>query len=229
LHAFSFFKRVGRRKKKRLIELIPPQFLVAKTPQKPSTPVATANIEPTPTKHQDSPQAPRSQPKIVAEPEPEKAKSKLTKKSFFSVKELYKKEENKQVTAEDLSSMPKTAFTQEQLEKVWMGYCEKMRDLGNRSFYATLSYRKPELKPNFVIEFGIDNNIQASYFTTEQGPLLDHLRQSLNNWSIQLQVDLIKADGDNHTILTDSERLNKLMEDNEDLRQFIQKLDLDWD
>lgn len=165
----------------------------------------------------------------MAEPAPEKAKPSLTKKSFFSVKELYKKEENAQSTEEDLSKMPKTPFSQEQLEKEWMAYCEKMRAKGNRSLYATLSYRKPVLKPDFVIEFGIDNNIQESYFTTEQGPLLDFLRQNLKNWSIQLKVELVKTDGDNHTILTDSERLNKLMEDNEDLRQFIQKLDLDWD
>lgn len=143
--------------------------------------------------------------------------------------DLFKKEEANTVAEEDLSQMPKTAFTQEQLEKVWTEYSKIILEQKKRSIAATLQYRMPTLEENFKVSFLVENEIQKNYFTTEIGPLLNHLRTKLNNWSIALDIAINTSQDGSHKVKTDSERLQDLMESNESIRDLIKRLDLDWD
>ncbi len=191
-----------------------------KVDKQPATKTA-APVPPPPTA-QDDPNAPPVISKPVGVKRYKRASSGLSISGLKSQKTEEKKEEEQ----EDLSNKPKEKFSPEELRSTWNKYGFQARKRGKQGLYVTLSKHIPELKENFRIEFEIDNEIQKIELDAEKADLLSYLRQSLNNYSISLDLKINKEDtGIKH--LTSKDKFLKMAEKNPALNQLRERLNLD--
>lgn len=127
----------------------------------------------------------------------------------------------------DLSNRPKDPFTEAELMNVWRNYAAQMKQAGKVSLYNTLVARDPEVDGN-SIKLVIDNKVQMHTLDVEKGELLHHVRDSLNNWSIDFEARLIEQGvDDNVKFYSPMDRFKKMAEKNPALLQFQKKLNLD--
>lgn len=117
-------------------------------------------------------------------------------------------------------------FTEEQLKTVWEHFANKMRDAGRHSLYSTMSMRTPQLMSDFRLKLIIDNSAQNVELERERGALLDHLRESLNNFSVDIEFEIQKIDQPTG-LYTNSQKFEAMVKKNPNLGKLSSKLDLD--
>jgi len=116
-------------------------------------------------------------------------------------------------------------FTQDELNKLWGEFSEKLR-IDKPHLFAMMSSRPPSPEEGFTIVITIDNKILEEEFREIRGELTGFLRSGLNNNRIDLQARVIE----NHTDLkpyTDKEKFEKMAAKNPELNTLREQLDLD--
>jgi len=116
-------------------------------------------------------------------------------------------------------------FTQDELNKLWGEFAEKLR-IDKPHLFAMMSSRPPSPEEGFTIVITIDNKILEEEFREIRGELTGFLRSGLNNNRIELQARVIE----NHTDLkpyTDKEKFEKMAAKNPELNTLREQLDLD--
>ncbi len=147
--------------------------------------------------------------------------------SAFSLKSVHeKKVETKKKTEENFDNHPKDVFTQVALENVWNQYHQKLIKQGQKSIAAILAADKPVLLEGFVIQFSLPNKLMQDQLRQAKPKLLRHLRESLNNYGLRIEVIL------NETIekkfaYTPLEKYNKLKEKNPLIEKLKDSFQLD--
>ncbi|MDB4303832.1 DNA polymerase III subunit gamma/tau [Desulfosarcina sp.] len=129
-------------------------------------------------------------------------------------------------TEEDLSKKPKEAFSQDVLNEKWMELADNFNT--DKNFHITLKSQHPVLKDNQVIHFTVDNKIQQKEIDERKLDFLPILRKKLNNYSIQLEVEvneqvkIVKP-------YTAQEKFKKMVEKNPALKTMKDQLNLEID
>jgi len=207
-------------KKKSANYIIPATFFTSLSPA--AKQVNKGDIQ-TPKKVEDIPkksETPVQQEKPkVSTPAP-RLRNVERRKSAFSLKSINeKKKVAKKVEEENFDNHPKDAFDQEALEKTWKVYQEKLQKKGEKSMASILAADTPLLKENFKILFSLPNNLMMDQLKQGRPKLLKHLRESLNNYGIVLEV-IVNETVEKKFAYTPLEKYNKLKEKN----PMIQKL-----
>jgi DNA polymerase-3 subunit gamma/tau len=115
----------------------------------------------------------------------------------------------------DRNTLPKDNFTETKFLSLWNIYAEQLVQKGDKSLASILNASKPTLK-EWSIHYVLPNNLMADQLERLKPRLLKYLRESLNNFSIDLEVNVIETEVKKF-IYTPQEKYNKLKEINPDI------------
>ncbi len=115
----------------------------------------------------------------------------------------------------DRNTLPKDNFTETKFLSLWNIYAEQLVQKGDKSLASILNASKPTLK-EWSIQYVLPNNLMADQLERLKPRLLKYLRESLNNFSIDLEVNVIETEVKKF-IYTPQEKYNKLKEINPDI------------
>lgn len=136
------------------------------------------------------------------------------------------KKEEIEGESEDMSGKPADDFDQAKLTTAWNELCLSFEK--DKNFHSTLTKNKPTFKEGFQIVFEVDNKIQKSEIDDRKLELLPKLRETLNNFQIQLDVQ-VNEKLENKKPYTPQEKFNKMASKNPALQKLKDQLDLEID
>jgi DNA polymerase-3 subunit gamma/tau len=137
-------------------------------------------------------------------------------------------EVNEEDETKNYGNMPKTPFTQAELNIAWKQYALRLKANGKDSFYSTLTKKDPVLRDDYTIEMTLLNAVQERDLDREKVDLLDFLRSELNNFSIQLEAEIQEIQEDK-SLYTSSEKFKHMAQKNPSLLKLKEQLNLDVD
>ncbi|MHB0754974.1 DNA polymerase III subunit gamma/tau [Polaribacter sp. M15] len=206
-------------KKKPANYIIPATFFQALSPAKKTVAKPTQKTV-TPTKPQ---KVESSKPKLKTPI----LQSTRRRTSSLSLKSIYQKKEiKKSEIEENFDNHPKEAFTQEKLETLWKEYAVLLQKKGQRSMASIVATDVPKLEDNFKISFSVPNKLMQDQFHKGRPKLLGFLRQQLNNYGIEIIVNLNEKI-EKKFAYTNEEKFKKLAEKNPLLEKLRQTFELD--
>lgn len=132
--------------------------------------------------------------------------------SFKGLKEQKIAEASKQTIKEDTSKLPTDAFEPSQVKELWNTYIEKLLTQGKKSMASIMKMNDIMVKGN-KIHLELPNSLVASQLQMSQTPLLEFIKEHLNNYSISLIID-INEEITKKTAYTKLEKFEKLKEKN---------------
>lgn len=147
--------------------------------------------------------------------------SNLSLKSVQLKKEILETE----VEVIDYSTLPKIEFTEVQLLSAWKQYITSLRDKGKKDIASIIDADAPRIE-GFKIFITLPNSMMESKLKTHQPKLLKFLRDKLNNYSIDLEIDVNEV-VEKKFAYTPQERYEKLKEKNPMLEDFRKMFGLD--
>jgi len=127
-----------------------------------------------------------------------------------------------------MSNKPSTAFTYEELMKFWLEFSEKLKAKGKGGMHATLNKYKPKLNSeDFSIDFDVDSELQKIEFQQQSQDFMSFIRKSLDNYSIQLNINVLALDETVKVHLGSKDKFLKMVEKNPDLDILREQFNLD--
>lgn len=192
-------------KKKGNNYIIPATFFTSLSPAKKTT---AAVVKPP----KEAPRTPIASASQVTAPvlkNVQRRASSLTLKSIHQVKET----QGNTVLEESFDNHPKTAFTVEKLKEVWKKYYFTLLDKGEKSIASILVADEPRVEKGFAITLTLPNELMKTQLDRGRPALLNHLRTSLNNYGITLEI-LVNETVVKKFAYTPQEKFNKLKEIN---------------
>ena len=151
------------------------------------------------------------------------------KTSALSLKSIHQKVEAVETTNEveiDRDTLPKTDFSKEEMLTLWNEYAELLIRKGDKSLASILMASKPTLS-EFQIRYALPNKLMGEQLERLKPKLLKHLRENLNNFSIDLTI-VIEEIEEKKFVYTPQEKFEKLKELNPSVEYLrsVFKLDL---
>jgi hypothetical protein len=119
----------------------------------------------------------------------------------------------------------KQAFSEEDLCKAWDVFTQAQQGSGFIS--STLSARKPKLVAEDLVRFPISNAAQREALQPLMPDLAQHLRDTLTNDFIKVQLELSAEDEVERKPYTNSEKFEVMMKENPALAFLKSQLDLE--
>ncbi len=146
----------------------------------------------------------------------------------FSVKDSLSdvKKETKETESQNNDVSEQDVITQEIIEKAWNEYTTSISDT-SKLLYVTLTKNKPVLKDNNTIELEIDNRVQEEEIKARKSEIMDYLRKSAKNYSIQLETVIVQSQEKSGMVYTDTDKYNKMVEKNPELQKMKDELNLE--
>ena len=214
-------------KKKSANYIIPATFFQALSPPKkkalevivPSTESIKIAIVSEPTSVEESPT--NKKPILKNIGRLNKQPSKYSLKGFNQQKDVKKK-----VVEENFDKHPKDIFTELKLQELWIEYTNILNQKGERSMASIVGTDIPKLLENFKISFTVPNKLMQDQFKKGRPKLLNFLREKLNNYGIDILVNLNEA-VEKKFAYTPQEKYNKLKDKNPFLEKLRQAFELD--
>ena len=161
----------------------------------------------------------------------EKPKLKTERKrssSVLSLNSIYKKKEAKKSLDLDDTlrhDLPKEPFTEAQFLKLWEAYKKKLEKNGEKIVASIMNTDSPKVKGN-SIALTFPNHMMKGEFNKTKPKLLRHLREKLNNYSIDFEIGVNEEDTKKFAY-TPQEKYNKLLEKNKALAKLKNTFKLD--
>ena len=196
-----------------------------------------------PTKSLDNPQEKEEEPKDNPEKKliNRKSKNPVThpgrRPGSVSIKALTQKQgvnpkEPKEEEGEiENAGSEKNEFAVEDLLQTWSLFAEKFTS--RPRIFNLLENHKPTVDNDFVLHLELENVLQEEILNEVRHELIAHLRASLKNDYIQLEVEIRVLEEDEgkdaKRLYTDQEKLKYLMEKNPNLDKLKQTFNLDLD
>jgi len=172
-------------------------------------------------------------PKPIIKPLNRKNKLNLTSTGSVSLSSLFDEEtttkESEHTGDESLveeKKGPEKEFTKEEFTLAWKDFAHQLKEQGNMSMYNTLVADIPNLDGG-VIQMKISNSVQQLDIGKMRVDLLDHLKSTLENYSLSLDVELIKDDSNKISLYSDKDKYDAMVKQNPALDAFRKKLNLD--
>ena len=145
----------------------------------------------------------------------------------LSLKSIHhKKEQQKKPIEINYENHPKDSFSEEDLQKVWSEYQKSQIKKGEKSMASILAASIPELAENFNIQFVLPNKLMEDQLKLGKPKLLKFLRESLNNYSITINVT-VNETVEKKFAYTPQEKYNKLKEKNPHIKKLKDTFQLD--
>ncbi len=148
-------------------------------------------------------------------------------KTSFNLKNLFDKVEEEKPAVENLEGKPKDAFTEEILLKFWNEFVDELMKNNQIPAYNALHSGKVELKEDFKIRFEFTSSSLANEFEIQKDNLMRFLREKLNNYSIDFQVDVI-GDSSKNYVKSSQEKFKDMVEINPILLKMREEFGLDY-
>ncbi|WP_425237809.1 DNA polymerase III subunit gamma/tau [Ulvibacterium sp.] len=182
-------------------------------------PVAPNTITPTPPVTNKPPTLERINLKTAG-----KRISGLSLSSLKAKKEhhLSKKEESIEE-----SQLPKDVFTEEDMQKHWADFVQKIDGEGRKILASSLTTDTPKLFDESTIWIELPNDTMKKEVEREQYDLMLHLRQQLNNYSVNLRITVNEQTAKKFAF-TPEEKYQKLREKNPAIDLLRKEFDLDF-
>jgi DNA polymerase III subunit gamma/tau len=165
-----------------------------------------------------TPYSPISSPVIAAK------FGELNLRSKFSITKKSSTDESE--TQEVIGNKASTTFTFDELKAKWNTYTHLLNKEGRVGLAATLSKNPFEVDEQNVIHLPVDNRIQQMELDARKVDLLTFLRHELNNYTIDLRIEVNEAIDDVQH-LTSKDKFLKMAEKNPFLQVLRERLDLD--
>ncbi len=164
---------------------------------------------------------------------PTVAKKPLIKSSTPSISQHLNTEKKTEVSTEQKnepavlnSSQPHQEFTSDDMYTAWDKYANDLKVKGKSNLGIALLSKRPLLVDKTTIEFVINNKALEEAINEDKMNFLGFLRKELNNYSIQLNLQL-SVNEDKTNLYTATDRYNRLVEKNPMIKKFRQTFDLD--
>lgn len=149
--------------------------------------------------------------------------------SGLSLKSIEKKKAHDlkriEVNEAEIEELPTRAFNKEDLIDYWQKYRQKLEESGQHNLASIMGIDQPKLVDNTIC-LSMPNATNKKELQREQGALLKYLHQSLQNFSIDLKIE-INEETVKKFAYTDQEKYEKLKEKNPALEQLRQTFQLD--
>ncbi len=199
-------------KKKRLIEPI-----AAQTPK--PNPQPQPKAQPVSPPHVVVPTPPKSAPEPVSK--------KPTQRMGVSMKEIYNKGKESEVTQKEQMDVPDitTPFTEEELVSCWDAYATSEKISKKVYLKNTMINCKPVLKDNFAFEVDVHNPGQKAELNAVSADLLQYLHEQLKNTHIEMQVR-VQENSTKVLVYTPAEKYNYLLGLNPALAKLVEEFNL---
>ena len=154
-------------------------------------------------------------------------KSKIRRPSTLSLTSINRKKELEviEVEYEEVEGLPTDNFSEEKVVLLWKQYSEKLIEQGKKSVASIMNASKPTKKEN-EIHFELPNNLMKDQLNRARGPLLKYLRESLNNFKINIVID-VNEEVTIKYAYTPQEKYEKLKEKNNAMELLKKTFDLD--
>ena len=133
--------------------------------------------------------------------------------SALSLKSLTEKVEAVEITTDeeiDRNTLPKTSFSEGKLVSLWSQYAQELIKRGDKSLASIIMASKPTLI-DFHVYYSLPNQMMADQLEKLRPKLLKYLRDSLNNFSIDLTIKT-KVTEVKKFLYTPKEKYDKLQE-----------------
>jgi DNA polymerase-3 subunit gamma/tau len=125
------------------------------------------------------------------------------------------------------SSQPYQEFSSDALNTVWEKYANDLKLKGKSNLGIALLSKRPQLLADkTTIEFTINNKALEEAINEDKMNFLGFLRKELNNYNIQLSLQL-SVNEEKNNLYTATDRYNRLVEKNPMIKKFRQTFDLD--
>jgi len=117
--------------------------------------------------------------------------------------------------------LPKNPFTQSEFLEIWNSYAQLLIRKGDKSLASILMASRP-IVTGLKVQYPLPNNMMKEQLERERPRLLKHIRESLNNFSIDLTIDVKEVEVKKF-VYTPQEKYDKLKELNPDI-ELLRKL-----
>lgn len=107
--------------------------------------------------------------------------------SSLKVKKDHEMDKKKKVYT-DLDDLPYDDFTESDLQNHWKCYAEQLDKKSQKIMASNLRCSSPRLSEFYTIDYETPNKWMKKEIETEQGPLIEYLKEKLNNDIITLNI-----------------------------------------
>lgn len=146
--------------------------------------------------------------------------------SLSSLKLKKEHQLNKKETIIDESKLPKSAFSEETMQKHWADFVIQIDKDGRKILASNLNTDIPKLKDETTIWIELPNSTMKKEIEREQFDLLEYLRAQLNNHFIKLKITVNETTAKKFAF-TPEEKYEKLREKNPAIDILRREFDLD--
>jgi DNA polymerase-3 subunit gamma/tau len=145
----------------------------------------------------------------------------------LSLKSIHQKKKQQKISTEiNYENYPKDSFSVKDLRKTWSDYQKIQTKKGEKNMASILAASLPELSENFKVHFILPNKLMEDQLKIGKPKLLMFLRESLNNFSITVDVSVSETI-EKKFAYTPQEKYNKLKEKNPLLEKLKDTFQLD--
>ena len=140
---------------------------------------------------------------------------------------LQKKEEVNEEKKLHNENIPKSEYTLEDLKIVWEKFAFKMKKKRKETIYNALIKRAPKKisENEYILE--VDNQIQIDYINPLFEELTTFIRSELNNYLINLKMEISQNQKIDIQFQTGKEKFMSLAEKNPNLHKLKERLNLE--
>jgi len=173
----------------------------------------------------------KNEPKIANTPGSEAPKADLKntgrRRSNLSLKSIERKTEIAKIDVvyDEVEGLPTDAFSENKLLLFWESYINNLIENGKKSLASIMNSNAPRLE-NGIIHFQLPNAMMKDQLYRAKFPLVKYLREKLNNFKIDLIVD-VNEEETKKFAYTPDEKYQKLKEKNSALELLKKTFDLD--
>lgn len=133
---------------------------------------------------------------------------------------------NKKETIIDESKLPKSIFTEEEMQKHWADFVHQIDKEGQKILASNLNTDLPKLRDATTIWIELPNGTMKKEIEREQYGLIEYLRLKLDNHFIKLKITINEATAKKFAF-TPEEKYEKLREKNPAIDILRREFDLD--
>ncbi|MEM8929195.1 MAG: DNA polymerase III subunit gamma/tau [Bacteroidota bacterium] len=124
-------------------------------------------------------------------------------------------------------NLPQHLFSEAEMQKHWNGYIQKLEKKGKKILASTLQTDTPKLRNETTIWLEFPNGTMKKEVEREQGPLLQYLKENLQNHTIELKISVNEESAKKYAF-TPEEKYQKLKEKNPAIELLRREFDLDF-
>lgn len=146
--------------------------------------------------------------------------------SLNSVFDEEKSQENEEPSY--ISGTEKSDFTETEFLTHWKAFAEKVKSENKINLYTLMVANPPKLVENFKVEVVVENGVQSHLLLNEKVDILNYLRQSLQNYQIDL-LPIIQTNTIVKKPITDIEKYQAMIAKNPLLDKLRQEFNLGFE